>query len=346
MDDFFQREDWIEIYNNGGITNLGGYYLSDDPTNLMKWQIPTTDPGTTTILPNNHLIFWIDKDPEQGADHVDFSLSADGESVILTSPDGVTIIDQVDFSQMASDISYGRVCDGCAEFQYFNHVTFDAPNSEIVPSTQLMFINEVQVNNTSTWKDLSNEYEPWIEIFNPNTSQVNLAGYSLTLNGSETFTFPSNEPYRTVILPGEFKLYWCDGEPLEGANHTNFILTQTGTIELRGPDNAISDSYTYSATGENESYGRQTDGATNSIVFVTPTPEVTNSLVIVPSPTLYINELLAVNHNDVLDNADQLEDWIEIYNPNAFPVNIGGYYLSDNPENPRKWQIPSFTQTA
>ena len=31
MDEFFEYDDWIEIYNTGGITNLAGYYLSDDP---------------------------------------------------------------------------------------------------------------------------------------------------------------------------------------------------------------------------------------------------------------------------------------------------------------------------
>lgn len=342
MDDFFQREDWVEIFNSGGLTNIGGYYISDDPALLTKWQIPTTDPGTTTILPNNHLILWIDKDPEQGADHVDFSLSIDGESVILTAPDGVTIIDQIDFPPMAPDVSYGRSCDGCPDWQYFNNVTYDAPNSEPPATTQLMFINEVQVNNTSTWKDLSNEYEPWLEIFNPNASQVNIAGYTLVLNGTETYTFPLDEPFRTVILPGQFKLIWADGEPLEGSNHTSFMLTPTGTIELKGPDNQTSDTYTYSSTTENQSYGRQTDGAPTSIVFNIPTPEVTNSLVIIPSPTLYINEVLAVNVADALDNANQYEDWFEVYNPNSFNVNIGGYYFSDNPENPRKWQVPSF----
>ena len=36
-DDFFQFEDWIEIYNAGGILNLEGYHLSDDPDILYKW---------------------------------------------------------------------------------------------------------------------------------------------------------------------------------------------------------------------------------------------------------------------------------------------------------------------
>ncbi|NQX92785.1 MAG: hypothetical protein HRT74_11800, partial [Flavobacteriales bacterium] len=38
FDDFFERDDWIEIYNSGGIQNLAGYYLSDDPELLTKWE--------------------------------------------------------------------------------------------------------------------------------------------------------------------------------------------------------------------------------------------------------------------------------------------------------------------
>ncbi len=342
MDDFFQNDDWIEIYNTGSITNLAGYYLSDDPLIPTKWQIPATDAGSTTILPNNHRIFWLDKDPEQGADHVDFSLNFDGETLMLVAPDGVTIIDQITYPQMAVDISYGRTCDGCPNWQYFNNVTFDAPNQELAQPTQFVLINEVMVNNTSYWKDLSNEYEPWFEIFNPNTTQVNLAGYKVSLASGEEWTFPSTDPFRTVILPGEFKIYWCDGEIAEGANHASFVLPSSGVLTLKGPDNSTLDAYSYSATAENASWGRQTDGATTSIQFATPTPGVTNSLVIVSAPTLYINEVLAASVNDIDDNAGQKEDWFEIYNPNSFDVNIGGYYFSDNPENPMKWQVPSF----
>jgi hypothetical protein len=37
MDDFFEYDDWIEIYNppGSGITNLAGYYLSDNADSLI-----------------------------------------------------------------------------------------------------------------------------------------------------------------------------------------------------------------------------------------------------------------------------------------------------------------------
>ena len=94
-DDFFEFDDWVEIYHEGGVLNLAGYYLSDREDNLTKWEIPSTNAGITTITPGGHLVFWLDNDTEQGEDHANFKLSPDGEGIYLTAPDGVTIIDSI-----------------------------------------------------------------------------------------------------------------------------------------------------------------------------------------------------------------------------------------------------------
>ncbi len=343
-DGFDVGEDWVEIYNPAGnpITNLAGYYLSDDPDSLDKWLIPSTNPGTTTILPNNHLVFWLDKDPEQGEDHVDFSLSADGETLTLTAPDGVTIIDQIEYPLMAPDVSYGRVTDGNAAWQYFNNVTFEDPNAEATMATEILFINEVQVNNVTTFDDPFGDFDPWLEIYNPNPFHVNLAGYYLSATADPLFyQIPNSNPYKTVIPPGGFLLVWCDAETSEDSNHLPFGLAQTGTLTLTSPDGLTAvDTYAYSATGDDQSWGRSTDGSPGSILFTYPTPRVSNQTTLVSFPLLYINEIMTSNQNDTLDNYGELEDWIEIYNPNDFDVDLAGYYMTDNPDNPVKWMVP------
>ena len=40
FDDFFEYDDWLEIYHEGPILNLAGYYLSDRADSLTKWQFP------------------------------------------------------------------------------------------------------------------------------------------------------------------------------------------------------------------------------------------------------------------------------------------------------------------
>mgnify|MGYP006229162253 FL=1 len=52
-DDFFEFDDWVELYNPGGLLQLAGYHLSDNPSNLTKYTIPDTDPGTTFLTPGD-----------------------------------------------------------------------------------------------------------------------------------------------------------------------------------------------------------------------------------------------------------------------------------------------------
>lgn len=350
MDDFFEYDDWVEIYNppGSGITNLAGYYISDDPDSLDKWMIPADDAGVTTVLPNNFIVFWIDDDygnaNPQGADHnAGFTLSTDGETFLLTAPDGVTIIDSVTYPVMAPDISWGRTCDGCDSWQYFNNVTFDDNNVEI-QNTDFLFINEVQTNNVSTYDDPQHEFEQWFEIYNPNTHQVNLANYYISINGDvQQWQVPATSPYRTVIPAGGFTLIWCDNDVADDVNHAPFTLpTDGGMITITGPDGTSAvDSYTYGNIPTDHSYGRQTDGSATSIEFNTPTPTVSNSLIIIEPQNILINEILTANQTDTLDNLGELEDWIELYNPNNVDINVGGYYMSDDPLVRNKWKIPT-----
>ncbi len=50
-----------------------------------------------------------------------------------------------------------------------------------------------------------------------------------------------------------------------------------------------------------------------------------------------ISEFLASNRNSLEDEDGDSSDWIEIHNPDASPVDLGGFALSDDPDNPRKW---------
>ncbi|MBR9923043.1 MAG: T9SS type A sorting domain-containing protein [Bacteroidetes bacterium] len=54
-----------------------------------------------------------------------------------------------------------------------------------------------------------------------------------------------------------------------------------------------------------------------------------------------INEFSAANMNTILDNYGDEEDWIELYNTGASPVDLSGYHLSDKLDDPMKWEIPA-----
>ena len=54
----------------------------------------------------------------------------------------------------------------------------------------------------------------------------------------------------------------------------------------------------------------------------------------------YISEVVAANDNSLRDNFDESSDWIEIFNPAENSINLQGWGLSDNPNNPQKWVFP------
>ncbi|MBE2280586.1 MAG: lamin tail domain-containing protein [Ignavibacteriaceae bacterium] len=56
-------------------------------------------------------------------------------------------------------------------------------------------------------------------------------------------------------------------------------------------------------------------------------------------PQLFINEFMALN-TTIEDPTGAFEDWIEIYNPGNSPVDISGWYITDNLENRTKYKLP------
>lgn len=64
------------------------------------------------------------------------------------------------------------------------------------------------------------------------------------------------------------------------------------------------------------------------------------------SSQLVINEYSCSNLNTHTDAFGENEDWVEIYNGTASPIDLSGYFLSDKASNLMKWQIPSGTVPA
>ncbi len=113
-------DDWIEIYNCSSITiDLSGMYLTDNLEMPTKWYIP----DGTTIPEHGYLLFWADEQQEQGANHTNFKLDADGEEIALFDTDGSTLLDSVVFDQQYMDLSSGRYPNCGLEWRFFNPPT-------------------------------------------------------------------------------------------------------------------------------------------------------------------------------------------------------------------------------
>ncbi len=61
---------------------------------------------------------------------------------------------------------------------------------------------------------------------------------------------------------------------------------------------------------------------------------------------LLINEVMSANTSVHADPQGEFDDWVEIYNDSDQPVDLGGLYLTDNPDNPTQWRIPADTVVA
>ena len=53
-----------------------------------------------------------------------------------------------------------------------------------------------------------------------------------------------------------------------------------------------------------------------------------------------INEVLVINEDNFVDDYGKRNGWIELYNTSAGTVNIGGCFLTDDRNNPKKYPIP------
>src|SRR5437867_6180886 len=59
-----------------------------------------------------------------------------------------------------------------------------------------------------------------------------------------------------------------------------------------------------------------------------------------------ISEFMADNTHTLADEDGSYEDWIEIYNAGSKPVNLGGWYLTDNANELTKWRFPGTNLNA
>ncbi|MCE9613576.1 MAG: lamin tail domain-containing protein [Lentisphaerae bacterium] len=216
----------------------------------------------------------------------------------------------------------------------------------VLPEFPPLWINEVMPSNVTAWADNHAEFDPWIELYNGGTQDVDLTDFRLSnaYDDPGRWAFPSG----TVIAAGSRLLIWADGSPGQDAPgylHTSFALNPvTGTVVLARAylnTHLVLDDLPYAFIGQDFSFGDYPDGDPLARqVFHTPTPGQPNSLASLPLQVA-INEWMAQNNTTLRDPSDQkFEDWFELFNPSSQPVNLGGYYLTDDLDLTNQFRIP------
>jgi len=126
-DPFGQLMDWVEIYNpDGEPVNMQGYYLSDSVSDRVKYQFPNIE-----IAPGGFLVIWagsVTDFPLRSGAHATFGISSGGEAIVLTAPDGLTVVDQYPSKAIGAGRSMGRQPDGTGALYFFTTPTQGTAN--------------------------------------------------------------------------------------------------------------------------------------------------------------------------------------------------------------------------
>ena len=311
------RPDYLELRNNGGTAaTLAGMNLTDDPLVPAKY----TFPAGTTLAAGASLVVWCDSDAAAPGLHTGFALNADGQTVLLLN--GATILDSVTFGPQAPDISIGRIVNGTGGWQA-NAPTPGAANfAKTLGSVANLRINE--------WMASPAYGDDWFELFNTDANPVALGGLYLSDDPAAPTT--TRIPALSFIAGKGFTKFLADGSA-NGGHHANFKLGSGGdNVVLTNASGAGTlDVITFGAQTVDVSQGRFPDGA----VAIAPFPQTASPAHANWRQTpVVINEALP---NSTAPNVDA----VEIFNPTAGDVNIGGWWLSDDRDVPQKFRIPA-----
>lgn len=229
-----------------------------------------------------------------------------------------------------------------------SYCSSDDPPENPVNYPQL-YLNEIMPDNETVLADNEGEHDDWIEIYNPTDEDVNLAGWYISddFKNLMQYRFPYNNASATTIPAQGYVIIWADEQPGQGALHLNFRLSSTGeSVFLSGNGMDIIDRVTYGegtdigSPSTDQSAGRIEDGASTWIIFSNPTPGAAN-IELPPEINIRINEFMAGNDSFIADDFGEYDDWIELYNPGAASVDVGGWYITDDSLAISKWQIPA-----
>ena len=202
-------------------------------------------------------------------------------------------------------------------------------NTSYIPPSPVanIILNEVLAKNVETLQH-NGGFPDMIELYNSGTVAGNLTGMGISDTPGTPYRYTI--PAGVTLAPGAYLVIYADKTTAAGELHTQFGLKDIGgSVMLSAPKNgdgsngSILDSVTYGIQLPDQSVGRDFTGAWT---LCSPTFGGANVTVLLGNPAaLRINEWLA-DARVLYSN-----DFIEIYNPDLRPVNMGGMYITNNP---------------
>ena len=272
--------DWIELTNEGATSvNLGGYFLSDESGQPLKWALPNMElPAGGRIV-----VFASGKD-RQSADepHTNFSLNRHKGILTLCTASG-QVISSVTYSELDGNTSYA-VDETSGSWSTTTHATPGFSNDdagydafqEARTTASPLILNEAMPGNDSLLEQSQGAYYDWVELKNQSKTEIDLSDYSLTDN-LETGT-PCALPDQ-MLAPGELIVLLCTGDtPLAKSDYAQVALSLNASLEqlyLLDSSGTVADTLTLSDIPYGASSGRM-PGKNGQFYFYVPSPDKAN----------------------------------------------------------------------
>ena len=234
-----------------------------------------------------------------------------------------------------------------------------APAPPVPANYSDIVINELITNDITEPYFLSGTGEgaDWIELYNKGSKAVNIADMWITDNPGEEADYhqiPITHINITTIPPKGFLVLICGATDAGGADIPTSIIdgkifiamglssSSDNFAAIYNPEKTESDkSDDFNGLEDDKSFGREADGTGNWAVLATKTPGASNDGSVPAVGDLVINEFMASNDTTSVPGVEgDFPDFIEIYNTGDTPIDMGGWYATDDLSDSVQYQLP------
>jgi hypothetical protein len=360
--------DWVELYNAGPkAVSLKGYMLSDNARKPDKYVFEAGIIESGAYL----LLYASGKEATSGGKiYLPFKVSSKGEELILTAPTA-KVADKWTVPALPADISYGRNgndASSTAAKVFFGNPTPGKGNgtdgkptaeAAMTPAVSTLLINEYCTRNSALYDD-AGDTPDWVEIYNSGGDAIELTGYGLSddLTKLDKWQFPkvslASKAYLVLLLSGKTDASAADTKPdSQGRLHVDFRLSAKDK-QLVVSDNRGRTVSTAAVEDLplNVSKGRVPNKTDTWAYFSRPTPGAANTTASFStlsdadsqaSRDVMVSEVFA---EDGVNPATPQQDWIELYNNTNKKIDLTGYGLSDQADDPFRMKLENVSIAA
>jgi hypothetical protein len=311
------QPDWLELFNRSftAPVALRGLYFGTSNA-VFRYS------ALSFIAPRSYAQLFADE--QAGAEQLEFKLPAIGGAIALYDPTAAPL-DGLTYGLQTTAVSEGRLPDGEVNIATFAGSASPGASNYLLAYTGPV-LNEVLARNdraaVSPWGSAAD----FVELFNSGGGSVSLSG--MAIGDSDNFGKAWKFPVGASIPAGGYLLVWCDGAraastSANGPHNTGFALSgDSGVFYLFNSLGQPVDLVNYGAQIQDLPLGRNGNGWQ---LLATPTPGGANAA------AATLGSVSNLRFNEWMATPLTGDDWFELYNADALPMDLGGLYLTDNP---------------